>query len=137
MPDATSWPDGSGTEWNVRYSIQFHRQMGTRNFRSDGIRADIRRRINILLADPQRALRSERLGGKLSGLRSARFNRRDRFILKLCKECREFGDESRWPIDCCQDQKPDRSALNILYLSLSHYRDLPDRFELADEPDDD
>ena len=111
--------------------------MGTRNFRSDGIRADIRRRINILLSDPQRALKSERLGGKLAGLRSARFNRRDRFILKLCKECREFADESRWPIDCCQDQKPDLSSLNILYVSLSHYRDLPDRFELAEEPDGD
>lgn len=130
MPDEFSWPDGSGTAWNIRYSLQFHRQLESRYFRPGKGRDDVPQKINSLLADPQGALRAERLREELSGLRSARLNRRDRFIYKLCAECRQFGDQNRWPIGCCLGQTADTSMLNMLFISLSHYSDIPKSFDL-------
>ena len=129
MPDDSLWPDGSGTAWTIRYSVQFHYQMESKYFRLGRGRDEVQQRLKSLLADPQAALRAERLREQLSGLRSARLNRKDRFIYKLCVECRQFGDQNRWPIECCFGQTADPTVFNMLFVSLSHYSDIPNSFE--------
>ncbi len=129
MPDDMSWPDGSGTSWTVRYSHQFQSQIGQRFFRRQNWRELITQRLEILLSDPQRAARAERLSQQFAGLRSARIDRRYRIIYKLCRECVSFDDRTRWPLDCCVLGEVDESAVNILFIS-DHYCDLPGRFSV-------
>ena len=133
MPEDFSWPDGSRLRWNVRYSLQFQRQLEQKYFRAPKVRQQLSRRLETLLVDPRSALRSERLRRQYSGLRSARFNAADRFIFKLCIECHGYGDQTRWPMDCCIGGKLDEARLNMLFTSINHYLDIPTSFDFEEQ----
>lgn len=107
--------------------------MAQRQFRASNVRSAIASRLSTLLEDPFQAAKAERLSGRYAGLRSARVNRSDRFIYKICRECRQLGDRQRWSIDCCMSDDVDDRVVSILYVSVDHYRDIPDRFSVQDE----
>ena len=125
MSDASSLPDPS--DWEVRYSAEFQRQLGSRQYRSR--REEVLRRLDALFGDVYRAGRAERLRGRYRGLRSARVDDRVRFIYRLCEECRREGEQDIRPLDCCISGDTDDRTVNVLLLS-DHYADIPEDFAL-------
>jgi mRNA-degrading endonuclease YafQ of YafQ-DinJ toxin-antitoxin module len=64
------------------YTEEFRRQV--RRYRS--FARQIEQKIQLLLKDPYRNCKSERLHGELKGLRSARLTKNIRIIFAICEE---------------------------------------------------
>ena len=67
------------------YTEEFRRRV--KRYRS--FAQQIERKIQLLLKDPYRNCKSERLHGELKGLRSARLTRNIRIIFAICEESGE------------------------------------------------
>lgn len=114
-------------DWTVRYSERYTRQRASRRYRH---RLEfIDERLAVLLRDPYRAARAERLRASYRGLRSARVDDRLRFVYRLCEECRREGEQRLRPLDCCTDGSTEDRTVNVLCLS-EHYADIPEDFAL-------
>ena len=134
MPADFTWP--SASDWQVRYSLEFLEQMDSEQWRTQ--RSEIVRHLHSLFGNPYQAPNAERLFREHRGLRSARYGWRYRLLYKLCGECRLHGDQVRYSLACCSingaEQTTD-TTINVLYVS-DHYADTPDRFEIAELPDE-
>ncbi len=115
-------------DWTVRRSARLEDQLDTPRYRAR--RRRIESRIAELLKDPYRAARAERLRHEYAGLRSARMMDATRLIYRLCEECRQLGDQSRHPLDCCHDDATADRTVNLLCLS-EHYADMPLDFDFG------
>lgn len=83
--------------------------------------AVIRQKCVLILADPHRACRSERLRHELSGKRSAHVDQAVRLIYTICEECRNLGDEERNQLQCCLAESCDLTRVTFLTITR-HYK---------------
>lgn len=93
------------------YTEEFRRQM--RKYRA--LTHQVENKVQLLLKDPYRNCKSERLHGELKGLRSARLTENIRIIIAICEESRdvEIGGLS----DICR-QLSQQGKNGVVFITL-------------------
>lgn len=105
--------------YHDRYSEIFNEQKESPRFRL--LRKTIKNKCNLIRQAPLTACKSEKLKYAWANKRSGRLNDQFRIIYKVCKECRQRGEqESNHMVECLScDDIPDETV-NFIVITDYH-----------------